>query len=353
MQNTVISLLVTVFVFGLLIFIHELGHYLVARSFGVGVIEFAIGMGPKLKTWKGKHNDFTLRAVPIGGFINMVGEYDDEIPEEHKHKTPLNAKPVWQRILIVLAGPCMNILLAYIVMIAIVASGNAIGSTVIGRFAENSVSDKYGLQIDDKIIEVNGKTIRCYSDMSYKIVSDGTDPLDIVVLRDGSEVLLEGVVFGTETEKGINFGSLDFMVYPKEKTVGNVLYESFWQSCSTVYMTVDSIIDTFRGRYGIEAVGGPIAVGGEISETINQSAGFADSVQNIATLLVFISVSLGVCNLLPLPVLDGGRIVFYVIEAIRRKPLNPKVEQTISAVFTVLLFALMIFIAFKDLAGLF
>ena len=353
MLNTVISLLVTVFVFGFLIFIHEFGHYVVARSFGVGVIEFAIGMGPKIKTWKGKHNDFTLRAIPIGGFINMVGEYDEEIPEEHKHKTPLNTKPVWQRILIVLAGPFMNILLAYIVMIALVATGNAIGSTVVGEFTENSVSNRHGLQVNDEIIEVNGKTIRCYTDMSYKIVSDGIEPVDIVVLRNGEEVLLNDVSFGKETDRGIEYGNLDFLVYPKEKTVGNVLYESFWQSCATVYMTVDSIIDTFSGRYGMEAVGGPIAVGGEISNTIEQSAGFVETVQNIATLLVFISVSLGVCNLLPLPVLDGGRFVFYLLEAVRRKSLDPKIEQTISAIFTVLLFGLMIFIAFKDLAGLF
>ena len=352
MLSTLLTLAVTILVFGFLIFIHEFGHYIVARAFNVGVIEFAIGMGPKIKTWKGTYNDFTLRAIPIGGFVNMVGEYDEEIPEEHKYKIPLNTRPVWKRILIVLAGPFMNIALAFVVMIAIVASG-PIGSTVVGEFVENSVSNEYGLELNDEIIEVNGKKIHCYTDMSYQIVSDGIEPVDMVVIRNGERVVLEDVRFGMETEEGVAFGMLDFRVYAKEKTVLNVLKESFWQSVSTVYMTVDSLVDTFKGRYGMEAVGGPIAIGGEINETIKSSQTFGDTVLNIASLLVMISVSLGVFNLLPIPVLDGGRLLFYIIEAIRRKPMDQKLEQNISAVFTMLLFTLMIFVACKDIAGLF
>lgn len=352
MLGTLLTLVVTVFIFGLLIFIHEFGHYIVARAFGVGVIEFAVGMGPKIKTWKGKYNDFTIRAIPIGGFVNMVGEYDEEIPEEHKYKIPLNDRPVWKRILIVLAGPTMNILLAFVVMAGIVASGN-IGSTVVADFLENSTSNEYGLQPYDEIIEVNGKTIHCYTDMSYKIASDGIEPIDIVVLRNGEKVVLNDVVFGTETEEGVVFGCQDFRVYAKEKTVLNVVKESFWQSVSTVYMTVDSLIDSLTGRYGMEAVGGPIAIGGEINETIQSSKSVGDALYSIAMMLVMISVSLGVFNLLPIPVLDGGRLLFYIIEAIRRKPLDPKIEQNISVFFTMLLFALMIFVAFKDILGLF
>ncbi len=353
MLGSLLSLAVTIFVFGLLIFIHEFGHYIVARKFGVGIIEFAIGMGPKIKTWKGKYNDFTLRAIPIGGFVNMVGEYDEEIPEEHQYKIPLNERAVWKRMLIVVAGPLMNLLLAFVVMTGIVASGSAIGTTVVYGFVENSVSDQYGLQPKDEIIEVNGKKIRCYNDMSYKIISDGIEPIDIVVRRNGEEVVLNDVRFGTENEEGIVFGKIDFAVYIKEKTVGNVLNEAFWQASSTVYMTVDSLVDTFTGRYGMDAVGGPVAVGGEIDQTIKQSEGFGEAVRNIAILVVMISVSLGIFNLLPIPVLDGGRLLFYIIEAIRRKPLNPKYEQAISAVFMILLLGLMFLVMMKDIAGLF
>lgn len=353
MLSVLVTVLVTVFVFGLLIFIHEFGHFLVARKCGVGVMEFAIGMGPVLKKWKGKYNDFSIRAIPIGGFVNMVGEYDDEIPEEHKYKIPLNTKPVWQRMLIVLAGPFMNIALAFLVMLLLVSTGSVIGSTTVSRFFDNSTSNSYGLMVNDEIIEINGKNIRCFPDLSYKILSDGTEPLDIVVLRDGKEVELTGVVFGVSQENGIAMGNMDFYVRPKPKTFGNVIYESFWQSVSTVYMTVDSLFDTFSGRYGTDAVGGPIAVGGEIGNTISASGSFVEAVQNIATLIVFISVSLGICNLLPIPVLDGGRFLFYLIEAIRGKPMNQKLEQTISAFFMILLLMLMAAVAFKDVVGLF
>lgn len=353
MFQSLLSLAVTVFVFGMLIFIHEFGHYIVARAFGVGIIEFSIGMGPKIKTWKGKYNDFTIRAFPIGGFVNMVGEYDEEIPEEHQYKIPLNERAVWKRILIVIAGPFMNLLLAFVVMIALVASGNAIGSTTVKNFAQNSMSDKYGLQVGDEIVRVNGKKIHCFNDVSYKIMSDGIEPVDIIVLRNGEEVVLNDVQFHTVKEDGIVFGARDFNVYTKEMTVGNVMKEAFWQASSTIYMTVDSLVDTFTGRYGIDAVGGPVAVGSEIDQTIKESNGFVETMQNLGTLVVMISVSLGVFNLLPIPVLDGGRLLFYVIEAIRRKPINPKYEQAISAVFTVLLLGLMFVVLLKDIAGLF
>ena len=176
MLGTLLSLLVTVIVFGLLIFIHEFGHYIVARKFGVGIIEFAIGMGPKIKTWKGKYNDFSIRAIPIGGFVNMVGEYDEEIPEEHQYKIPLCERAVWKRMLIVVAGPFMNLLLAFIVMIGVVASSEVIPTAIVHSFMEGSVSNEYGLMPRDEIIEVNGKKIRCYNDLSYMILSDGIEP---------------------------------------------------------------------------------------------------------------------------------------------------------------------------------
>ncbi len=352
--SVLLTLLVMLLVFGILIFIHELGHYLVARKFGVGITEFSIGMGPALKTWHGKYNDFSIRALPIGGFVNMVGEYDDEIPPEFAGKTPLNSKPVWQRMLIVLAGPFMNLLLAFILMAVIVIASGTMGTTVVAQFKDDSVSDSCGLSVGDEIIEINGKTIHCYTEMAYKIVSDGVEPMQITVLRDGNEIVLNDVTFGTELEDGkINIGVQDFLVYAKDYTFGNVIYESFWQAASTVYMTVDSLVDTLRGRYGIDAVGGPIAVGGQVGEMIEQSADFGEGVRNIATLTVFISVSLGVANLLPLPVLDGGRFLLYVIEAVRRKPLPRKVEQTIMTACTVLLFGLVIFVAIKDFIGLF
>ena len=211
------------------------------------------------------------------------------------------------------------------------------------------------LQVYDEILQVNGKKINCHTDLSYKILSDGDKPIDIVVKREGEIITLSDVTFGVETEEGIAFGTMDFKVFGVQKTFKNVIKESFWQSASTVYITLDSLIDTFSGRYGSvgNAVGGPVAVGSEVDQTIKASQSFKETLQNLATLIVMISVSLGVFNLLPIPVLDGGRLLFYIIEAIRGKPMNPKYERTVSAFFMTLLLALMVLVMLKDIMNLF
>ncbi len=353
----VVTILVTLLVFGILITIHELGHYLVARACHVAIIEFSIGMGPKIKSWEGRVNTFSLRALPIGGYVRMAGEPGEEDDPESLAacigRHAINEIHLCKRMLIVLAGPAMNIFLAFVVMLVLVCSSSAIGSTQIHHLMENNVSGQYGLQAGDIIREINGKTIRCYPDLSYMILSDGAYPTDIVVERDGEELLLEDVCFAHTEESGINYGVIDFVVWARPKTPLIILYESFWQGCGTVYMTVDSLIDTFAGKYGLEAVGGPVAIGEQIGEAIEQSDGVADTFRNLGSMTMMISVSLGICNLLPLPALDGGRFLLYVLEAIRRKPLSKKTETAINTACMLLLFALMILIFFKDLIGLF
>lgn len=356
--SSAITIIVTIFIFGLLIFIHELGHYIAARKCGVGVIEFAIGMGPKIFSWEGKYNTFSIRALPIGGYVSMVGEYTDEIQEKDKHKTPLDLVSVWRRLIIAFAGPLMNFLLGFVVMSILVMTTEIIPSTTVAGFREGAVSNQYGLMENDVIKEINGKKIFVYTDMSYKIVSDGVNPLEITVLRNGEYVTLKNVRFPVENDSGMSFGTVDFKVKIKEKTVGNVLYESFFQSISTVYMTLDSLIDALRGRYGIDAVSGPVGIGGEIGTVIK--AGVNETgvdvggiIRNLSNLLVFITVSLGVFNLLPIPVLDGGLILFCMIELIRKKPIKKEVQQTITAIFMVILIVAIILIFFKDLINLF
>lgn len=354
----IVTILVTLLIFGLLITVHELGHYLVARASKVAIIEFSIGMGPKIKSWEGKVNTFSLRAIPIGGYVRMLGEpgEEDETPETLAAcigRFAINEVHLLKRMLIVLAGPAMNILLAFVVMLVLVSTSSVIGGTQVAILRENNVSGQYGLQAGDVIREINGRTIHCYPDLSYQILSDGAQPVDIVVERGGETVLLEGVQFAPTVENGVVFGEMDFLVYPREKTPVTVLYESFWQGCGMVYMTVDSLIDTFSGRYGLDAVGGPVAIGEQVGETIEQSRNVADTLRNLGSLTMLISVSLAITNLLPLPALDGGRFLLYLIEGIRRKPLPKKVENALNAACMLLLFALMIAIFFKDLIGLF
>jgi len=351
--SSIPTILITVFIFGLLIFIHELGHYIAARRSGVGIIEFAIGMGPKLYSWEGKYNTFSLRALPIGGFVSMVGEYSDEIEVKDKGKTPLAEISVWKRMIIVLAGPLMNILLGFVVMSVLVMSSDYIYTATVAEFNDAATSNQHGLMVDDQIVEINGKGIYVYTDMSYKIVSDGIKPLDITVIRDGKKVFLKDVRVPVTNDGGVNYGEVDFKVWAKEKTVGNVIHQSFFQSVSTIYMTMDSLLDAIGGRYGADAVSGPVGIGGEIGNVIESGSSITETVRNLATILVFISISLGIFNLLPIPVLDGGMLLFCIIEIIRRKPMNKKLERTISGVFMVLLLTATAVIFFKDLVNLF
>ncbi len=352
-MSVIITILFTVLLFGLLIFIHELGHYTAARAFGVGVREFSIGMGPKLKSWKGKVNDFSIRAFPVGGFVSMVGETSaDEPMEGDEGKVGLNTKPLWQRAIVILAGPMMNLIFGFILMLIFVLCLRVLPTTVVDRFGGGSISNGYGLQEGDRIIEVDGTSVHVYNDIAYIIGLRGRNPLDIKVIRDGSEVTISGVVFPVDSSTGVSMGDVDFLPVYTKKTFGNVMYNAFWQSYSTVRMTYESLYRTIKGEYGLDAVSGPIGIGGEVENIISDSQSAYVTSMNLLSLAMLISVSLGIMNLLPIPVLDGGHLLFFIIEAIRRKPLSEKTQMTINAVFTILLFGFMIFVTFKDLFSL-
>ena len=353
--SSVWTIILTLIIFGILITLHELGHYTVARLFKVGIREFSVGMGPAIHTWKGKHNDVSLRWLPIGGYVSMVGEAADDEPQPgDEGKVGLNEKPVWQRLLVVLAGPLTNILLAFVVMAIVIAClpASRIGSTTIAGFSDNAVTQKCGLMENDEILEIDGTSIRVVYDLTSVVALRGKDPLEVKVNRNGEIVTLD-VQFPKEVTNGIAMGSIDFSIYRVDKTFGEVMYQAFWQPVSFLKSTFESLWRTLAGQYGWEAVSGPVGVGEQIGEIVDVSEGIGETVVNLATMAVLISISLGLCNLLPLPVLDGGRAVIYIIEAIRRKPLNPKVEAGISTVCMVLLLGLMLFITIKDVVGLF
>ena len=264
-MSVILTILYTVLLFGFLIFIHELGHYVAARSFGVGVREFAIGMGPKLKSWKGKVNDFSIRAFPIGGFVSMVGETSADKPEEgDEGKVGLNTKPLWQRAIVVLAGPFMNLLTGFILMTVFVSCLHSLPTTTVGKFGSGSISNATGLQVGDEIVEIDGTSIRVYNDIAYVVALRGKDPLEVKVIRDGSEVTLSGVIFPVDSSSGASMGDIDFLPVYTGKTFGNVMYNAFWQSYSSVRMTYESLYRTIRGEYGMDAVSGPIGIGGEV-----------------------------------------------------------------------------------------
>lgn len=343
------SIIIAILIFGFLILIHEFGHYIMARTFKVGIKEFAIGMGPKLisKTSKKTGIAYSLRAIPIGGFVSMDGE-----DEENDAENSLNKKPVWQRFLIMVAGSVMNLLCGFILVgILVGMMANSLGNTTVSKLSENYETVEGGLQVGDEIISINGEKVYTAYDLSYTMYRDGKKTNTVVVLRDGKKVTLKGIEFyeTLTNEEGKEYQGLIFYVEREEFGFGTFFKHTFNRSVTTVEMIWESVIDLISGKYGLDQMSGPVGITNEIGKAAKSNDGGI----SLINLTAVIALNLGVMNLLPLPALDGGRIFFLIIEAIRRKPLKREVEGYIHFAGMVLLLLLMLIISFKDVIKLF
>ena len=334
--------LMMVLVFGVLIFIHEFGHFITARRFGVTIKEFAIGMGPTLFSWKSKKYDtkYALRLFPIGGFVSMVGE-DEESDDENAFCN----KKVWKRMIIVVAGAVMNLILGFILVMTIVLLQGPIGSTIVAKFNDDAISNQY-LQVGDEVVKVGATKVHSGNELLYEIMNKGYEPIDLTVKRNGEKIVVEDVVFKTVEQEGVLFGNVDFAVLQEERNFPNLMKQTFFRSVSSVKMVYDSLLGLVSGRFGVDAVSGPIGV----AEVVGTAA--KKGYLNFIYIVAILTINLGVVNLLPFPALDGGRFVFLIIEGIRRKPLNRNVEAYVNFVGIVILLAFMIFISFKDVIKL-
>ncbi|MBO7310021.1 MAG: site-2 protease family protein [Clostridia bacterium] len=339
--------MIILLVFGVLVFIHELGHFLTARACGVTVNEFAIGMGPTIFSWRSKKNEtkYALRLLPIGGFVSMQGENDinSEIPENDENA--FCNKSVPKRMLITIAGAAMNLLLGFILMLILVFSTQNLGSTVVAEFAPNATSSEQ-LMVNDEIIKVGDTRVHTWNELAYEIMNVGYEPVDITVKRNGEKLVLEDVVFSTFEEKGTTFGSYDFIPYAEQANFGNLIKHTFFRSVSTVKMVLDSLKGLVTGRFGMEAVSGPIGVVTVVEDAAK--LGFSSFLYVVCVL----TINLGVFNLIPFPALDGGQFLFLAIEGVRGKPISRNVQSYINFVGIVILFAFMIFITCKDIISL-
>ena len=331
--------LLTIFLLGILILVHEGGHFLIARANGIKVEEFAIGMGPKILTRVSKKSGirYSLRLFPIGGFVSMAGE-----DEESDNPDAFCNKSVWRRMLTILAGPLTNILIGIICMLILVCGSENLASTTVAQFRDGSVSSSW-LKEGDRIRSVGGVPVHTGNELVYEIMNSGYEPVKVTVVRDGEKLTLEGVEFPTFTDSGATFGEADFIPYAEPKNFGNIIKHSFFRSLSTIKMIWDSLVDMISGRYGLEAVSGPIGITETVGEVAKQGG------MNLLYLFVVLAMNLGVVNLLPVPALDGGRFVFLLIEGIIGRPINRKVEAYVNAAGLFILLALMVLIGFKDI----
>ena len=356
----VISILVAVFVFGIIIFVHELGHFIAARLMGVKVNEFAMGMGPKVLRIQGKETLYSLRAFPIGGFCAMEGEDSAAISDRS-----FGSKKVWRRFIILVSGALMNLVLGFALLLIycpvhtnmpVASAQEAYFSMTVAAFRENASSETSGLQLGDKILSINGKGTVNFFEAFTVMTSDEDGILSMKVQRmvDGKKqtVSLDRVKLSMKTDETTGEASpyLDFQVKGEKKTVLSTISEAAKMELAVGRLIWRSLVDIFTGKFGINDLSGPVGIVGVINDAVGnvQQNGW-QQISVFLMLTVMITVNVGIFNLLPLPALDGGRIIFLIYELIFRHPVNPKYEGVVHAVGLMLFFLLTIAITFKDI----
>ena len=341
-MNALFTAIAAIIIFAVLIFVHEFGHFIAAKLLGVKVNEFAIGMGPKL--WKKQKGEtlYSVRAIPIGGFCAMEGE-DEETDDERSFS---NKKP-WKKLVILVAGAAMNILLGFILLVGICGASEGFAEAKIDKISEDSAAEMSGLRVGDTIVRANGRKINIVEDFYWEIDNnpntDGT--LEMVVKNDGEKRKITVTPEDIDGKKtyGILLSVTENSFF---KTIKNAYFKTAFYS----RVIIDSLFNMIRGRIPLSQVSGPVGIVHEIGTAVEaaQSTGIEGIIRLIG-LAVLLTVNLGVFNLLPLPALDGGRILFVLIEMIRRKPIPKEKEAVVHFVGIVLLLGLSVIIAFKDI----
>lgn len=339
--HSVYPIIIAILFFELIIIIHEGGHFVAARLMKIKVNEFAIGMGPKLIQHKGKQTDFSLRAIPFGGYCAMEGE-DEESDDENAF---INKK-VWQRIFVVVAGAFMNLVLGFVIIVIMTGTGNLVGTTSVAKFDDDAVSVNYGLQVGDEIKSIDGMRIYTSNDISTAFTRSDDETVDMTVIRDGKEEKLK-VTFDTEEYEGKRYIKMDFWLIGKEKTVGNVLQHSAADFISYAKMVFLSVHDMLVGRYGLSDVSGPVGAVSIVSTAVKSSF------NSMLRIMALLTINVGIFNLFPIPALDGWRLFVLIGEGITRKKLPSKAEYAINAAGLIILLGFMCVVTFSDITKLF
>lgn len=349
------GIVIAILIFGLIIAVHEYGHFICAKLSGVNVLEFSLGMGPKIFQKRHKDTLYSLRILPIGGYCAMEGE-DDSSGGEGSFR---NAK-LWKRMIVLAAGATMNFILGFIAIVVLMCMMTDIPTTQIQGFAgvrnDDGTATYYaksyetGLRHDDVILKIDGTPVFTYLDINFILLADTSNTThDLVVKRNGERVKLNDVTFGNTSEGG---GVLDFGLVYLEKNPLTVVTGSGKMFMSMGQVVGLSMKYLFTGKVSKEEVSGPVGVVSTINETAQESESMADAIFNLLYITSLITINVGIFNLLPIPGLDGGRLLFCFIELIRRKPVKPEHEGIVHLVGMALLFGIMIFATYNDIMRL-
>lgn len=346
------NLIYAIILFGFLIFIHELGHFLAAKLSGVRVLKFSIGFGPRILGKKIGDTEYLLSAVPLGGYVKMYGEeVGDEIIEE---KRSFKHQPVYKKIFIVLAGPLFNIIGAVFLFWIVFVYGIPVLKPVIGEVMEKSPAYMAGLQKGDRIVEINEQKITNWFDMAQQIQQNPGKDLKFKVENSGQvrEIIIkpEGKetknLFGEKIYVGqIGIKPAEEFFIQKEEPL-SALKKSLDKCYEIVELTYLTVVKIIQRVVSTEVIGGPILIFQAAGKTAEQG------LISFLSFAAIISINLGILNLLPIPVLDGGHIMFFLIEAIRRKPLSEKVIAISQKIGIIFLIALMMLAFYNDIVRL-
>lgn len=344
---------------GILIFIHELGHFIFAKKLGVRVLKFSLGLGPKLIGKKIGDTEYLISAIPFGGYVKPLGEDIDEKIKDEDKSFAFNYQPVWKKALIVVAGPLFNLILTYLIFVFVLSFGLSVPvpkieaiSTEINEIIKESPAEKAGLKAGDKIIAIDGKDIYSWDEVVVNVMQSAGKEMELKVER-GKEIVNFKIVpesFKVKDRNGeeIIIGRIGVQKTraPLELITSESILDApikgLEATYKTIYLIFDVIKGLFTGAVSVNTLGGPVmivAASGKVA-----SLGFMPYI----ILMAMISANLGVLNLLPIPVLDGGHLLFFSIEAVRRKPLSKKTVMNAQKAGLAALLALTLLVSYND-----
>lgn len=350
------SFLAFVIVLGVLVFFHEFGHFIVARLCGVGVEIFSLGFGPRLVGRTVGRTDYRISGIPLGGFVKMVGEEPDAELSPEDIPVAFTHKPVFQRILIVAAGPVFNLLLAVLIFFVVFqVSGMTQLQPVVGEVREGTPAERAGLQVKDVVAAIDGRSVATWEEMSEIIRESDGRTLGFTVTRDGNPLQLQIAperttvpnLFGEETERFVVGITSAGEVFTRRLNPFEALAESVVQTWRITELTVVSVVKLIQGSLSAKTLGGPIMIAQMAGEQAREGAA------NLVFFMALLSVNLAILNILPIPVLDGGHLMFFVIEAVRGRPVGTRIREMAQQAGVFVLLLLMIFVFYNDITRLF
>ena len=342
------TLLYFIIILGVIISIHEFGHFIFAKKSGIYVYEFSIGMGPVIlrKNRPGDETDYCLRLFPIGGFVQMAGEEiedDKSIPKDKK----FGSKTFGQKFMTVIAGIMMNFLLAVVLLFIVgLINGSPQNKPIVGPLDENMPAYQAGLQEGDQILKVNGKNANTADKLALQLQVYKGKPITLEINRNG-EIKDITVVPKKTTENGETVYKLGFKINDEVHTgVFAALKYSITKTLSLIHQMIFIVFYLITGQLSLGSLSGPVGIYNVVGSAANTG------ITSLLYLTAYISINIGFINFLPIPAFDGGRILFLIIEKIKGSPVNPKLENTIHSVGLFLLLALMILVTYNDIIKL-